>query len=596
MPRIETTPNRAPPSEDHETAREPGRWSLRGGAVAAVLTFAVMVATEPLLAIVWDEGYTLGRERRIRSWLSALADPSGFAENWTAPGMELVQPDGPTPEGIAPVPVPTAEQIDTRLELFDPMVLAYFWPFAREEPHGHPPFYAILGLAGDMLTPWRAELERARLGPILLFSFAVGAIFAFLDRRRGRWAAVVGASAMVLQPRLFGHAHYAAYDAPLTCLWALAVLAFAAATEETARRSPRWGWAAVLGLILGASAATKLTGWFLPLGLVAWALIYRDRRALLTLAVAGPVALATLYALVPPWWPDPVVGFARFLASNTGRGESIPIRTLYLGKIYQTPIESLPMDNALVWTAFVTPIGLLGLALVGAIRSAVAHQSERFGTLVALQWLTLIGLRALPGVPGHDGVRLFLPAFGMLAIAAGLGAGLIVGWLGIWGRVLVIAAVVEAGVGLASIMPVPLSYYSTAVGGLPGAVKFGMEPTYYWDALTDDAIDWLNAQTPEGHRVATSTFPTSFLYLNESGRLRPSIAPFDPETPAWFVVQNRPGSMSQPERSMVRNREPAYRYDKQGVPLLWIFPVEEPERRPRRVGNVFRAIPEFPVE
>ena len=97
-------------------------------------------------------------------------------------------------------------QIDARAELLDPAVLAYFWPFAREEPHGHPPFYAILGLAGDVLTPWRADLGRARLGPMLLFAAAVGALFAFLDRRlrplggdrRGRGA---GAPAQALRPR-----------------------------------------------------------------------------------------------------------------------------------------------------------------------------------------------------------------------------------------------------------------------------------------------------------------------------------------------------------------------------------------------------------
>ena len=32
-------------------------------------------------------------------------------------------------------------------ESLDPAVLAWFWPFAREEPHGHPPFYALLGVS-----------------------------------------------------------------------------------------------------------------------------------------------------------------------------------------------------------------------------------------------------------------------------------------------------------------------------------------------------------------------------------------------------------------------------------------------------------------
>ena len=73
---------------------------------------------------------------------------------------------------------PARDQLDSRSKLlFDRDVLAWFWPFAREEPHGHPPFYALLGLAGDVLAPSWQELPRARLGPILLFSLTAGAIF-----------------------------------------------------------------------------------------------------------------------------------------------------------------------------------------------------------------------------------------------------------------------------------------------------------------------------------------------------------------------------------------------------------------------------------
>lgn len=561
------------------------RRSARAGVVAGLIALAALAITEPMLAIAWDEGYTLGRERRIRWWLSALADPEGFSRAWDPPAFQLVQPDGPPLDGRDPVPTPTPGQVDTRGELFDPQVIAYFWPFAREEPHGHPPFYAILGLAGDVLTPWRDDLGRARLGPMLLVSLAAGALFTFLDRRYGRWAAVAGASAMVLQPRLFGHAHYAAYDAPLTALWVLAVLAFAKATEDTGRRTPKWPWVAALGVVIGASAATKLTGWFLPFPMLAWVAIFRDRRGLLALLAAGPVALATIYALVPPWWHDPIDGFSRFLASNTGRGETIPIRTLYLGQIYKTPVESLPPDNTAVLTAMVTPIGFLGLALVGALRAAVAHRSERFGTLVALNWLFLLALRAMPHVPGHDGVRLFLPAFGMLAILVGVGAATAVDRLGRWGKLIVAAAVVEGAAGVAVMMPVPLSYYSPAVGGLPGATRMGMEPTYYWDAMTPEVLAWLDAHTPPGRRVQASTFPTSFLFLNESGRLRAPISPVDPSEPAWFVVQNRPGALGWLDRQLIRDAEPAYVYRKLGVPLLWVFPFEAVEAARRSQGD-----------
>src|SRR5271166_6286599 len=133
--------------------------------VVGFSSLALELATEPSLAIVWDEGYTLGRQARLRAWFSALRDPPGFARRWTppTPEQELVQQEGTL--------VPTPNQVDTRAELlFDSGVLNYFWPFAREEPHGHPPFYALLGLLGDLLAPAWPELPRARLGPMLLFS------------------------------------------------------------------------------------------------------------------------------------------------------------------------------------------------------------------------------------------------------------------------------------------------------------------------------------------------------------------------------------------------------------------------------------------
>src|SRR4051794_5147627 len=101
-----------------------------------------MLTTEPRMAIGWDEGYTLGREARLRDWFRGLADPVRFANEWRPLplGRELLQER----EGAPPPRPPRPEQLDTRGKLLsDRQVLEWFWPFAREEPHGHPPFYAL---------------------------------------------------------------------------------------------------------------------------------------------------------------------------------------------------------------------------------------------------------------------------------------------------------------------------------------------------------------------------------------------------------------------------------------------------------------------
>ena len=141
-------------------------------------------------------------------------DPSRFSSQWSSPGLELVQQVGAA--------APRRDQLDSHAKLLlDPEVLAYFWPFAREEPHGHPPFYALLGLIGDVLVPTWQVLPRARLGPILLFSCTAGFLFSFVAPRWGIGPAVVTVAAWTLQPNLFGHGHYATYDAVLTSLWVL---------------------------------------------------------------------------------------------------------------------------------------------------------------------------------------------------------------------------------------------------------------------------------------------------------------------------------------------------------------------------------------
>ncbi len=197
---------------------------MAAGVAVGLATAVLMLATEPLLVIGWDEGYVLGREARLREWFRALADPPRFAASWRPPSPfeELVQQDR--------VPPPSASQVDSRAKLlFDRDVLAWFWPFAREEPHGHPPFYCEIGLVGDLLAPSWPVLPRARLGPILLFSLTAGAMFAFAAARWGYGAAALAAGSWVLQPRLFGDGHYAAYDAVLSAFWVLAIIAFAQA-------------------------------------------------------------------------------------------------------------------------------------------------------------------------------------------------------------------------------------------------------------------------------------------------------------------------------------------------------------------------------
>ena len=568
------------PSESLHAFKPHPRWFIGVGAFfVGLITLGLMIATEPRLAMVWDEGYTLGRETRIRLWLDALRDPAGFASRWVPPkiGSELVQPDS------LPVAPLRADEIDTTAKLFGSRAMAWFWPFAREEPHGHPPFYAIVGLIGDWVVPGWAQLPRARFGPMLAFSLASGALFGFVAGRWGVWPGLLTVAAWVGQPNLFAHGHYATLDGLLASLWVGALLTFARAVDASSRWH-WWVWTIGFGVLCGWAAATKLTGWFVPVPFVVWSVWDWKRRGWQTLLVAGLVGVVILFAFNPCWWNSPVSGVERFLRSNLTRARTIPIPVLFLRQIYQTPSQSLPWYNTLVWTVLVTPVGFLILSMIGAGRAKIDfvrrwikpradHTSvDSFAVLALMHWGFMLLLRAMPHTPGHDGVRLFLPAFGMLAIVAGYGATQVLIWSKSWGRGIIAASCLEGLLSVSLLMPTPLAYFSPLVGGLPGATALGMEPTYFWDGMSDDAIRWLNQNTTPGRSVRFATYPPTWQYLRETGQLTAPLWPFVRERPQWFVLQNRSSAWSPADRARFEKTRPTYQVSKFGVPLIWIYP------------------------
>ena len=137
------------------------------------------------------------------------------------------------------------------------------------------------------------------------------------------------------------------------------------------------------------------------------------------------------------------------------------------------------------------------------------RKRDAFSISLILHWATLMVVHALPGVPPHDGIRLFLPAFGFWCVFAGIGAH--VAWQatrqfspvrrGLLVRTAIVVALIADAINLARYYPQTLSHYSLLVGGVRGAARLGMEPTYWWDALDDDVLMWLNEHTEPGAAV-----------------------------------------------------------------------------------------------
>jgi len=317
----------------------------------------------------------------------------------------------------------------------EPGVARLLLAFAREEPNGHPPFYALLGLAGWAVSRHALPPPGSyRFGPAVLFALTVGAVYALMTRHYGRAAGVLAALGLLTMPRVFAHAHWRRTDVPTLCLWFLAVAAFLRAVglpespvAGDRRWTRTWAWSGRSRLawpgLRGGDQVHRLVP-AVPPGRLGGFLPRPTGRA--NSGAGGHGRGAGGVRPEPDLVGEPVRGVRVFLESNLTRERLRPIPTVFFGRLYRF---SLPWYNTLVWTAIVVPPVTLGLALVGSGGSS-RPAPRPVGTLLLGCWAFFMVLRALPNAPGHDGERQFLVAFVFLACLSGIGLTTIASWLG----------------------------------------------------------------------------------------------------------------------------------------------------------------------
>jgi hypothetical protein len=551
VPGIELA-RRAFPDRDVQTA-----------AATFVCCWTILAVTAPGIPLVWDEPEYLARARNIVEWFRVF--PNALSE----------------------------EQLQKT-----------YWLFIHFS-EGHPAGFALPIALGQWLFSGIVDpLTAARLGPITLFSAACAVVALRLKNTYGTAAAIVAPVTLLTFPRVFSEAHFATQDGQLTAWWLVL---------WAVQSGPARGWRDTirLGVVLGFTTATKFTGWlaWLPVAMSevvrlwkgAVPLVRGSGPAILRLLIIMGVALLTFYIVNPSMWYGPLEGFRDHFHRSLNRGNTLNIATQFLGRAYKVT-EPLPWYNTLVWLVFATPLPTLALGAVG-LWHCLARPTA-FSLTLILHWATLMVIRALPGAPPHDGIRLFLPAFGFWCVFAGIGAQRVftlaatlrvTAWrLGL--RFALCAALLASAVNLARYYPQTLSHYSILAGGLRGAVNKGMEPTYWWDALDNDVLQWLNMRAGRDDALAFSTI-YNLGPLRDWGRLRaknvnPETTPFK-----WYVLQNRPALFSRTDRYLMAREQPAYvkyagrRRSGQAVPrdldvpLISVFSFEQYQRARRRTAR-----------
>ena len=552
--------------------------------LVALGSAAVLAWTAPAIPLVWDEGEYLRRADRIVAWFGLLAHGDGT---------------------------------QGRLHALSAEAIREHWLFI-DYSEGHPAWFAMPIAAGQALfTGLLDPLTAGRLGPIALFSLACAAVAMRLGHDVGAAAAIAAPLALLTFPRMFAHAHFAAQDAQLTAWWLLLWVVDSA---------PGRGWRRPLGVgaLLGLTCATKFTGWLAVGSVIGWRAFDSDPRARRELVVILPVALLTFLAVNPPLWHAPLAGFAQHVRLNvfrpdvnllgTGatrlsswgnrRAPPIDLVDYFVGSMRYGPTHPYATwYNTVAWLALATPLPILALGLIGfghALRTKrsmpIAARTLPAGALIA-HWAPLMIVRALPGAPPNDGIRLLLPAFGFWCVFAAVGAQRVWEvaarsarrWRTAAIRVAVVAGFAATAVNTGRYYPQMLSHYSLLAGGLRGAARLGLEPTFWWDSLDADVLEWLNAHAEASDVLAFSEISDYNLALLQGwGRLRTRTTATDPALPTvfkWYVVQNRPSLLTRLDETLIRCYTPAYvKYagrHRRGVPsdlnvpLLFIFSYDQ---------------------
>ncbi len=485
--------------------------------IVALVSFALVAGTVSDPGLTWDEGIYLGFAYKYTSWFAelssnALASQSLKEQSW--------------------------------------------------QGQAHPPLGKLISAACMRALGWIANpIIAARFGAAAVYAALCAALYAFLRRNYGKTAALAGGASLIITPRLFAHAHFAALDLPTALFWTLTTFAFARGIES--RR-----WSVVTGFLFGLGLLTKVNAVFLPPILVTWGLVFHGRKSvpnIVALALIGP---ATFFIGWPALWHHPVGTTSAYVADKMKR---MIVPTQYFGRVYRSAYPS--WHYPFVMTLITSPPALMVCAAVG-IGAGVRRMKRRsegshLDALLIMSFFGMLLLAALPSVPRYDGIRLFLPASVFLAALSGVGvSAMLQRWRGKAAHWFLLAVFMVQAVPLILMHPYQLGYYNLLVGGPWGARKLGMETTYWGEGFDRRAADFINERTPKGGSIAIEAFGSRILpWYKVTGTIRDDIYT------SYFKDMKWSCAVVQPRRAWLEPEVEAYMKSHEADFVNWLTPL-----------------------
>jgi len=375
-----------------------------------------------------------------------------------------------------------------------------------DELPDHPPVGKLwLGIWNDLglvFFPPNGPHTHLIVGAARLGGASAFAILVFLSGWcASRWYGITTgwwvSAALCAMPRLWGQAHLAVIEMPITLTYVAALLAVAGAWQGD--EVPSSKKSAIAGIVFGLALLTKIQAVLLPFPVALWALVRWKQRAIRPILTWGLTGTAMLFLGWTWFWGDPLKRFPGYLMNNTGRGT---IFVTYFGQQFKD--SDVPWHYP--WVIFMTtiPLALLVLGFVG-LGSTLKRgfQTDRRAYLLLGGMLFPMILFSLPKVGVYDGERLFLMSFPLWGMFVGIGGAKLTAALAQrlgskTACILSILLIAGQFTGHILMHPCYLSYYNILVGGISGAEKLGLQVTYWGDGLTRELVTEAGELVPAG--------------------------------------------------------------------------------------------------
>jgi 4-amino-4-deoxy-L-arabinose transferase-like glycosyltransferase len=515
--------------------------------VLALLAFALVLATLDDPGVTWDEPRSFKASRGYMAWLGILK------------------------QALLEGHVGSA---------FDDAVIVRWWV---QDPalELHPPLSKLAaGLGWALFSRAWGNIPAYRFSAAVWFAILIAVLHLSVAETYGSVAGVAASLSLLLMPRMFLHAHLANMDMPIATLWVLNMCLFWRAISRQG-----WLWTILSGLVLGLALGVKLNAGLIPIVWGIWFIFWRrEKSVLVKIAVMGSVGLVTFIAIWPWLYYDTLARLAQSIAMGDRSSLSVQY---YLGR---TGIA--PWHYPFVLTFAVVPLTITLACFVGVAQVLRTHARQPLGCYILLNALVPLVVPAFSLRGNFSGERHLTPVFCYLAMLAGIGFVYVLRTLEkrllprnptrrmCLQKMLVVGLAVllfaPPVVSVVQLHPYELSYYNEFVGGLRGAVRVGLETTY-WCESYKGCLPYLNGNLPEGASIWVDQ-PFALRAYQEDNLLRQDLRPIgwdviSPYSCDYALVQMRETGFAEvPELvDLMKQYQPEFTVSVDGVPLAMVY-------------------------